>query len=379
MNPGLQDRVYWLEQLDTIARPVLSTLAARQLKATMPISGPGQDRSPYMHLEAMGRLLSGIAPWLELEGGEEQECVFREEFRLLARESMDAGTDPKSPDYMNFSEGYQPIVDAAFLAHAILRAPDQLWNKLEKRVQLNVVTCLKATHSRKPAYSNWLLFSAIIEVALYRMGEDWDPMRIDYALRQHEQWYLGDGIYGDGPQYHNDYYNSFVIQPMLLDISETMLGLHMEWDLMKPTFITRAKRYASTLERMISPEGSFPPIGRSLAYRFGAFQLLAQMALRNELDEAIKPAQVRCGLTAVMRRTMEIPGTFDDKGWLRVGFSGYQPDIGESYISTGSLYLCAAVFLPLGLAATASFWQGEEAWTAKKAWFGEGFPIDRAL
>ena len=33
----------------------------------------------------------------------------------------------------------------------------------------------------------------------------------------------------------------------------------------------------------ISPEGTFPAIGRSIAYRFGALQLLAQMALRRDL------------------------------------------------------------------------------------------------
>ncbi len=26
-------------------------------------------------------------------------------------------------------------------------------------------------------------------------------MRIDYAVRQHEQWYKGDGTYGDGPDF----------------------------------------------------------------------------------------------------------------------------------------------------------------------------------
>ena len=46
----------------------------------------------------------------------------------------------------------------------------------------------------------------------------WDRMRVDYALRQHEQWYKGDGVYGDGPEFHWDYYNSFVIHPMLLDV-----------------------------------------------------------------------------------------------------------------------------------------------------------------
>ncbi len=42
----------------------------------------------------------------------------------------------------------------------------------------------------------------------------------------------------------------------------------------------RATRYAAVQERLIAPDGSFPPIGRSIAYRCGAFHALAQAALR---------------------------------------------------------------------------------------------------
>lgn len=41
-----------------------------------------------------------------------------------------------------------------------------------------------------------------------------------------EEWYKGDGWYGDGPDFHFDYYNSFVIQPMIiqvLDVSSSAL------------------------------------------------------------------------------------------------------------------------------------------------------------
>src|SRR5258708_13873728 len=93
---------------------------------------------------------------------------------------------------------------------------------------------------------------------------------------------------------------------------------------------------------MISPEGTFPPIGRSLAYRFGALQLLGQMALRRELPDGVTPAQVRTAMTAVIRRMIEAPRTFDANGWLAIGFAGHQPPIGEGYISTGNLYLCTA-------------------------------------
>jgi hypothetical protein len=380
MDIGQQDRAYWLATMSRIAEPVLAAAASRQLKATMPVESNGPDRAAFTHLEALARLLTGIAPWLENPQRDPQEEQFRQRYASLARLALDAATDPGSPDYCNFSFSSQPIVDTAFLAHALLRAPTELWEKLPIRVKQQIIDALKSTRTRKPYASNWLLFSAMIEAALYSFDEPlWDPMRIDYALKQHEQWYLGDGFYGDGPDLHFDYYNSFVIQPMLIDIIETVGAHYPDWEELKEPILLRAQRYAAVLERLISPEGTFPIVGRSIAYRFGAFHLLAQMALREELLVTIVPAQVRRALTTVINRIIEVPGTFDERGWLTVGFCGHQPELGETYISTGSLYLCTTAFLPLGLSADHSFWQGEADWTSRKAWSGRFTAIDKAL
>lgn len=377
---GNGDRAYWLSAMLRIADPVLEALAQRELKKRMPVETSGQGREAYAHLEALGRLLAGMAPWLELQGLEGDEEQLRARYAALAREAIDAATDPHSPDRMNFAAGDQPLVDAAFLAHALVRAPKTLWQALGERVKANLVRALKETRTRKPVFSNWLLFAAMTETALHLAGEpDWDRMRIDYAVKQHEQWYVGDGMYGDGPEFHWDYYNSFVIQPMLADILRTVGSKEPEWEKLMPAVEARAVRHAAVLERLISPEGTFPAVGRSLAYRFGAFQLLAQMALMEKLPAELAPGQVRSALTAVMRRMLEAPGTFDAEGWLTVGFCGHQPEIGEPYISTGSLYLCATVFLPLGLAPGRPFWQEPgQPWTAKRAWAGTAFPIDGA-
>ena len=219
-----------------------------------------------------------------------------------------------------------------------------------------------------------------MEAGLAKLGAAWDRTRVDYALRQHDQWYKGDGIYGDGPEFHWDYYNSFVIHPMLLDVLDVVRGEMPAWKDLAAKEDRRAQRYAAILERLIAPDGSFPPIGRSIAYRFGALQLLAQMALRQSLPEGVSPAQVRGALTAAIKRSVEAPGTFDANGWLRIGFCGHQPGVGETYISTGSLYLCAAGLLPLGLAATHEFWSAPaQPWTSVRAWSGQAFLIDRAL
>jgi len=149
---------------------------------------------------------------------------------------------------------------------------------------------------------------------------------------------------------------------------------------MYETALKRAKRYAVIQEKLISPEGTFPAIGRSLAYRFGAFQHLAQMTLQHQLDGELKPSQVRGALLAVIKRMIEAPGTFDEKGWLRIGFCGHQPNIGEGYISTGSLYLCSVGLLPLGLPPSDPFWTDAPAeWSSKKIWSGKDTPADHAV
>jgi hypothetical protein len=376
------DRRYWLGVLSRLAEPVLSNLAKRQLKARMPIEArpAATDRKHYTHLEALGRLLAGIAPWLELNALSGEEEKLRRRYAELAREAIKAATDPASPDFLNFKDGQQPLVDAAFLAHAILRAPNELWKKLDATAQKQLVAALRSSRRIKPGFNNWLLFAAMVEAFFCFVGEDWDAMRVDYAVRQHEQWYQGDGMYGDGPQFHWDYYNSFVIQPMLLDVLHTVSPKSKAWDSFKAPVLRRAQRYAAIQERLISPEGTFPAIGRSLAYRFGAFQLLAQMALRRELPAGVAPAQVRSALTAVIRRMIEAPGTFDRDGWLTIGFCGHQPRIGETYISTGSLYLCAVGLLPLGLPPTDEFWQAPpQDWTARRVWAGQDLDADHAI
>jgi hypothetical protein len=255
----------------------------------------------------------------------------------------------------------------------------ELIEKLEPRVKKNLADRLKEIRTRKPGYNNFLLFSAMIEAALCKLGEWWDPMRVDYAIRTHETWYKGDGVYSDGPEYCWNYYNSFVIHPMYVDIIKVFGPLNSDWGQYLPAVEKRAKRYAAIQERLINPDGSFPPVGRSLAYRFGAFQHLAQTALQHSLPDTLSPNQVRCGLTAILKRVM-VDGTFDEKGWLRIGFCGAQPGIGEVYISTGSLYLCMSVFLPLGLPPEDVFWSGEnQDWTSKRMWSGGACTIDEAL
>jgi hypothetical protein len=379
--PAPDARRVWLDHVQRVSEPVLSHLAAGFLKARMPVEeAAGANRRGVTHLEAFGRLMAGIAPWLDLEGGPAEEQGLRARYRDLTARALANAVDPASPDALNFTEGGQPLVDAAFLAQAVLRAPRVLQQGLAPATRTRLIAALESARVIQPGFNNWLLFAATVEAALKALGARWDRMRVDYALRQHEQWYLGDGAYSDGPAFHWDYYNSFVIHPMLVDVLAACGDTHQAWTALKAKEEARATRYAGVLERLVAADGTFPPLGRSIAYRCGAFQALAQAALRHTLPAEVVPAQAREALTAVIRRSLEAPGTFDAGGWLTIGFAGHQPGIGERYISTGSVYLCAFAFLPLGLPPADPFWADPSVdWTAKRAWAGKAFPIDRAI
>jgi hypothetical protein len=375
------ERAAWIRQAQRLADPVLTNLARGTLRDRMPVEqAANADRAAVTHLEAIGRLLSGTAPWLELGADDTEEGRARGACADLARRAIDQAVDPASADFLNFTRGSQPLVDAAFLAQGLLRARRTLIAALDARTKRNLVAALESTRAITPGYNNWLLFSAMVEAGLAALDARADLVRVDYAVRQHDAWYKGDGAYGDGPSFHWDYYNSFVIHPMLLDVLDVFREAQPAFKTFAPRIEERARRYAAVQERLIAPDGSFPAIGRSLAYRCGAFHLLAQAALRHALPDGVSPAQVRGALTAVIRRTLEAPGTFDENGWLRIGLCGHQPGAGESYISTGSLYLCAAALLPLGLPASDEFWSAPaQPWTAQRAWSGAPFPIDHAL
>jgi hypothetical protein len=379
----LNSRDQWVTLATKISEPLLTALAADRLKDSMPVeersANPASSRAKFTYLEGFGRLISGLAPWLELESNGSTEGPFRARQFDLARRGLANAVDPKAKDFMNFSDGSQPLVDASFLALGLLRGP-RLWEVCDEQVKKNILEAFRRTRRITPPFNNWLLFSAMIETFFLHIGEEYDKMRIDYALRQHEQWYKGDGIFGDGPEFHWDYYNSYVIQPYLRTILGIVSQVDRSYVQFKEKYDRIAARYAVLLERMIAPDGSYPAIGRSISYRCGAFHHLSNEVLLKLLPKELAPGQVRSGLSAVISRTLGENANFDSQLWLRIGLSGHQPQLAETYISTGSLYLCATAFLPLGLPPDDEFWTSPPLpWTAQRIWHGQDVQVDSAL
>jgi hypothetical protein len=160
-----ETRAAWVALLDRICHPLFDALAAHRLKAVMPVeayAGEQQHRRQTTYLEALGRALAGISPWLEHGPTSGAEAALRTRYCEQARAAIASAVDKASPDYMDFGGDPQTIVDSAFLALAILRAPHELREKLPPTARAQLADAMRATRTQLAGYNNWLLFAALI-------------------------------------------------------------------------------------------------------------------------------------------------------------------------------------------------------------------------
>ena len=381
------DREYWCEQAYKMARPVLENMAKGELQKNMVVEvSPNWDNrsKKVAYMETFGRLMAGLSPWLTLPDDDTAEGRQRKQLREWALSAYKHAVDPESPDYLAWRGHGQALVDAAYVAESFIRAYDALWMPLDDVTKQRYLEEFKQLRRVEPPYTNWFLFSSTIESFLCKaFGKaEYDDFRVMMPIRKTEEWYVGDGWYADGPVFAFDYYTSYVFHAMYLETLKNMIdakqtGTRLEYKKYYDRALKRAQKFAIILERFISPEGTFPVIGRSTPYRMAALQPLALMAWYQTLPKELSNGQVRAALTQVMHRMYDQQNNYNDAGFLTIGFCGSQPGTADWYTNNGSLYMTSLSLMPLGLPADHPFWTDPaEPWTQVKAWGGKPFPKD---
>ena len=264
------DRQYWCRLAYTMAQPVLENMAKGELQKNMQTefspSFDSRDRR-VVYMETFGRLMAGIAPWLALPDDNTAEGIQRKQLREWALASYKNSVDPESPDYLCWGVAGQNLVDAAYIAESFLRAYDQLWTPLDNLTKQRYIAEFQKMRSIDPPYTNWFLFSSVIESFLAKAGAQYDEFRVNTACRKVEEWYVGDGWYADGPVFAFDYYTSYVFHAMYLETLQAMVdakaNTRLDYQRYHDRALKRAQKFSIILERFISPEGTFPVIGRS--------------------------------------------------------------------------------------------------------------------
>lgn len=375
------DRQVWADLCYKISQPVLENMSKGNFQKDFPLelspTWDGRD-TKVAYLETFARLMAGISPWLALPDDGTPEGKQRKQLHEWAIQAYKNAVDPNSPDKITWlTNTSQPLCDASYLVESFMRAPEATWGQLDEVTKKRYIEGLKSLRTIRPTYNNWLLFRAMVEVFFMSIGEDVDEYALSVGLQKMSEWYLSDGWYSDGPEYAMDYYNSYVMHPMMVEVVEMCKKHKFSTPISLDLAVKRMNRFNTILERFISPEGAYPAVGRSVIYRMGAFQTLAMSAWKYGLPKDLTNGSVRSALTCVMKRMFAVDGNFDDKGYLRLGFAGHQPNLANYYSNNGSLYMTSLVFMPLGLPADHPFWTAPaEPWTSQKAWSGQEFPED---
>ncbi|WP_411741126.1 DUF2264 domain-containing protein [Rhodococcus ruber] len=256
--------------------------------------------------------------------------------------------------WWRLSENPQSIVETASLALAVRLFPEGLWEPLEPQVRDRLVEWFRHNVGRNVSENNWIIFPKLIAETLVSVGAGDERCAglIDECAHRTDSWYLGNGLYSDGPGRTVDYYSAWAFN-FYLPLSAYLSGNEVEC----AKYRERVSDYSSMLRFMIDPVSGSPCyVGRSLIYRFGVAAPLALNALtspgsRQEAsDGALWGSVVSHFLQA---------GALSD-GRLSVGWHRGDPRLRQRYSGYGSPYWAFKSFVSLLIPEESAFWSSSD-------------------
>lgn len=191
------DREVWVDIMYQMAEPVMKNMAEGKLQQVMDTTGGNKnlELSPtwdnrnkrVAYMEAFGRLLAGLAPWLNLPDDDTPESAKRKQLREWTRKAIINAVDPNSPDRLGWESGGQTLVDGAYVVEGLYRGYDSLWVPLPQETKDLYIKEIKGLRRYDPPYTNWFLFVGMEECFLMYAGADYDAFRIKTAMSKVEE------------------------------------------------------------------------------------------------------------------------------------------------------------------------------------------------
>lgn len=361
------NRIIWFNKLNSIVEPVIDGFVNKTIKETFPIhfsplyKENKEVNKELIFIELYSRTLLSISILFQNEN-------FIKEYNYdnLYKKTI-ITIKNNFNGYLNFyHKSGQLLVEMSFICLSFIRSP-YLWNLLDLTLKKVILEIVNETSKYEPHNNNWILFSCILDIFLYKNKKILKLDRCYNYINKFESFYIGDGWYKDGLIFHMDYYNSFIILPFLLDIYHELSDIDKRFLKNYNNTVIKIQRHCEFLERLISPEGTFPLFGRSITYKTAIFHALVYSSYLSILPNSISYGQVRNALTVVIERMFN--NCVDKNNYLLFGFNSFQPEITDEYTNSGSIYFCLLIFIPLGLSNEHLFWKNElKDWTQKKIW-----------
>lgn len=273
-------------------------------------------------------------------------------------EGLASGTDPDSPErWLRLEEHPQAKVEAASIALVLDLTREWIWDRLDARVQRNVVDYLSAAVGDDTyPQINWVWFRLVVQTFLRSVDgpHELSEMRADLAT--HDTFIRADGWMADGPERAYDHYNGWALH-LYPTLWARMRGAE---DLAAP----RAQQDRATLDRfltdavrLVGADGAPLLQGRSLAYRFAAAAPFWVGAMAEV--PSVPLGQLRRAGSRIVEH-FATGGVPNSDGLLDIGWFGEWPDLAQAYSGPGSPYWASKGLLGLALPADHPVWTSAE-------------------
>lgn len=297
-------------------------------------------------MEAFARVLWGVAA-MWAGGGRDAD------FERLVTAGLTSGTDPNSPEYWGVCHDFdQRFVEMAAISYGLLFARERTWDPLSEAAKRNLADWLRQINCCKVVGNNWYLFRIMTNVALHRLGLDYDAARLTADLDLIDGMYDADGWYRDGAT-NKDYYNPYVFGTYGLAYAMVMADEDPE---RCARFRERAALLLRDYARWFSATGASFAYGRSLTYRFAQAGFLSACAWAGVTAPGIGLAELKGLIARNLADWLNRP-IFDNGGVLTIGYGYPNLQMQEPYNAPGSPYWAMKAFLLLAMPADHPFWK----------------------
>ncbi|WP_278235983.1 DUF2264 domain-containing protein [Isoptericola sp. AK164] len=334
--------------------------ADRMLAAVVPFTSPGGSLVTLPGAEGgYGRAIDGLEGFARtfLLGG----------FRLAGERGadphgyadrfatgLDAGTDPHHPErWQRLSEHAQAKVEAASIALVLDMTRPWIWDRLDARVQEQVVDYLaEAVGDDTYPRINWVWFRLVVQTFLRGVGGPHSVAEMREDLATHDTFARRDGWLADGAERSFDHYNGWALH-LYPTLWARMAGAADLAAARRADDVARLDRFLTDALALVGGDGSPLVQGRSLAYRFAAAAPFWVGAIAEVPSHA--PGRLRRAASAVVGHFAD-HGAPDDDGLLTLGWHHAWPRIAQAYSGPGSPYWASKGMLGLALPADHPAW-----------------------
>lgn len=161
-NTGDVDRIFWIETLDRIARPLFMNFAEGKYDFSLNVT------SIY---EGFARACYGIAPFLGLKSGSEYEVRVRNELKQYVLQATDSIFNPSSNNYIGLRTRYrQYLVESGYFSASLVMNP-WLWKSFSETTKSNILAIFDVVRKYDQHENNWVFFYLNLELFYHTIGE----------------------------------------------------------------------------------------------------------------------------------------------------------------------------------------------------------------